>query len=215
MGSSIAWFSHYGSQHKCVERPVRPVFPDYPFLMTMVTLIKISFACTLNVPLSNLLLKLPSREYFLAYKKIKNKCNTLTRKTKKIYFGYMAKNKNFATNKTFWNTVRLFLQTKVQYQSDEKQRSRLLKKIKISKLKTKIKTNWSLLKQMTVLKTKVSLLKCSTNILYIAIVEKTSGISPESLGDSSLSENDEETKKNLKRENHPSVSKIKLIKMKI
>ena len=67
---------------------------------------------------------------------------------------------------------------------------------------------------MTVLKTKVSLLKCSTDILYIAIVEKT-GIAPESLGDSSLSENDEETKKNLKRENHPSVSKIKLIIMKI
>ena len=68
---------------------------------------------------------------------------------------------------------------------------------------------------MTVLKTKLSLLKCSTDILYIAIVEKTSGIAPESLGDSSLSENDEETKKNLKRENHPSVSKIKLIIMKI
>ena len=24
-----------GSQHKPKERPVRPVFPDYPFLMTM------------------------------------------------------------------------------------------------------------------------------------------------------------------------------------
>ena len=25
-----------GSQHNCVEPPVRPVFPDYPFLVTMV-----------------------------------------------------------------------------------------------------------------------------------------------------------------------------------
>ena len=45
---------------------------------------------------------------------------------------------------------------------------------------------------------------------FINIVEKTSGIAPESLGDSSLSENDEKTvSKILKHENHPSVSKIK------
>ena len=45
----------------------------------------------------------------------------------------------------------------------------------------------------------------------INVVEKTSGIVPESLGDSSLSENDEETlNKILKHyENHSSVSKIK------
>ena len=108
--------------------------------------------------LRNKYLKWPSRENFLAYKKVKNKCNTLTRKTKKRYFEYIAKNKNFATNKTFWNTVRPFIANKGAI-SDENI------KIKTSKLKTKIKTNWSLLKQMTVLKTKVSLLKCSTNIL--------------------------------------------------
>ena len=34
MGSSIACFS--GSQHKCVERPVRPVFPNYLFCVTMI-----------------------------------------------------------------------------------------------------------------------------------------------------------------------------------
>ena len=46
---------------------------------------------------------------------------------------------------------------------------------------------------------------------YINIVEKTSGIAQENLGDSSLPENDEETvNKILKHyENHPSVSKIK------
>ena len=45
---------------------------------------------------------------------------------------------------------------------------------------------------------------------FINVVEKTSCIAPESLGDSSLSENDAETvTKILKHENHPSVSKIK------
>ena len=46
---------------------------------------------------------------------------------------------------------------------------------------------------------------------HINIVKKTSGIAPESLRDSSLRENDEETvNKMLKHyENHPSVSKIK------
>ena len=58
---------------------------------------------------------------------------------------------------------------------------------------------------MTALKTKVSLLKCSM------FNYKTSGSAPESLANSSLPENDEETvNKILKHcENHPSVSKIK------
>ena len=53
---------------------------------------------------------------------------------------------------------------------------------------------------------------------YINIVEKTSGIAPESLGDSSLPENDEETvNKILKHyENHPGVfQKLNVIKMKL
>ena len=52
---------------------------------------------------------------------------------------------------------------------------------------------------------------------FINIVEKTSGIVPESLGDSSLSESDEETvNKILKHhENHPSVSKVKRNQMKV
>ena len=62
--------------------------------------------------LRNKYLEWPSREYFLAYNKVKNKCNTLTRKTKNRYFEYVAKNKNFATSKTFWNTVRPFATNK-------------------------------------------------------------------------------------------------------
>ena len=53
--------------------------------------------------------KCPYRENFLAYKKTKNKCNTLTKKTKKWYFEYVGQNKNFATSKAFWNTVRPFI----------------------------------------------------------------------------------------------------------
>ena len=55
--------------------------------------------------------KWPSRENFLAYKKVKNKCNTLTRKTEKI-LQCIAKNKNFATSKTFWHTIRPFITNK-------------------------------------------------------------------------------------------------------
>ena len=48
------------------------------------------------------------------------------------------------------------------------------------------------------------------NNRYITIVQKTSGFASESLGDSSLPENDEETvNKFLKHENNPSASKIK------
>ena len=62
--------------------------------------------------LRNKYLKWLSRKYFLAYKTVKNKCNTLTRKNKKIYFKYVAKNKNFATSKSLWNTIRHFFTNK-------------------------------------------------------------------------------------------------------
>ena len=62
--------------------------------------------------LRNNYLEWHSRENFLAYKKVKNKCSKLTRKTKKKYFEHIAKNKNFATNKTSWNTVRSFVTNK-------------------------------------------------------------------------------------------------------
>ena len=41
-----------------------------------------------------------------------NKCNTLTRETLKIYFEYIAKNNNFGTRKTLWNTARAFITNK-------------------------------------------------------------------------------------------------------
>ena len=66
--------------------------------------------------LRNKYLKWPSRENFLAYKKVKNRCNAITRKILKRYFEYIAKNNNFATSKTFRIWSDLLLQTKTQYQ---------------------------------------------------------------------------------------------------
>ena len=110
--------------------------------------------------LRNKCLQGPSRETFIAYKKMKNNCNTLTRKTKKRYFGYITKNKNFATTKTFWNTVGPFITNKgtisdenIKIKAEENQNTKIKNKNK----------NWSPLKQIIVLKTKV--LKCSTIII--------------------------------------------------
>ena len=139
--------------------------------------------------LINKYLKWPFRENFFAYKKVKNKCNTLTRKAKKRYFEYVAKNENFATSKTFWNTVRPFLTNKGTI-SDENIKIKAEENIKTkNKNKSKlvsINTN-DFIKDESVL---VEML----NNHYINIVEKTSGIiAPESVGDSSVPENDEET----------------------
>ena len=116
----------------------------------------------------NKFLKWPSLENFLAYKKVKNKCNTLTRKTKKIYFEYIAKNKNFATNKTFWNTVRPFIRNKGTI-SDENL------KIKADRIKNKndsklvsIKTNYCIKDENVLVK--------MFNKHFRNIVEKTSDI---------------------------------------
>ena len=46
-------------------------------------------------------LKYPSRENFLAYKNIKNKCNNLLKQSKKKYIKDIS-NKGAATSKSFW-----------------------------------------------------------------------------------------------------------------
>ena len=115
--------------------------------------------------LRNKYLKWSSRENFLAYKKVKKKCNTLTRKTKKRYFEYIAKNKNFAMSKTFWNTIRPFITNKGTI-SDENIKIKAEENQNI-KIKNKNKNKLVSIKKMTVLKTKVSFLKCSTIIIQI------------------------------------------------
>ena len=55
--------------------------------------------------LRNRHLKYPSRENFLAYKNIKNKCNDLLKQSKKKYIKYIS-NKGPATSKSFRNLVK-------------------------------------------------------------------------------------------------------------
>ena len=58
----------------------------------------------------------PSRENFLAYKKIKNKCNNLLKKSKKKYFQENAN--EGLSNKSFWNTVKPFISNKGTLSND-------------------------------------------------------------------------------------------------
>ena len=51
--------------------------------------------------LRNKYLKWLSQEKFLADKKVKNKCNTLTRNTKRKTFDNIAKNEDHTTSKKF------------------------------------------------------------------------------------------------------------------
>ena len=55
--------------------------------------------------------KWPSRENFVAYKKAKNKCNSLTRKAKMKFFKEATKG-GMMSNRTFWKTVKSFLENK-------------------------------------------------------------------------------------------------------
>ena len=55
----------------------------------------------------NKYLKWPSRENYVSYKNSKNKCNSLTKKAKKIFFNEVTKDK-IMSNKKFWSTVKPF-----------------------------------------------------------------------------------------------------------
>ena len=59
----------------------------------------------------NKYLKCLSREKYLVYKKMKNKCNALIRKTKQKRFKNISKDTN-AISKTFWNSIRSFITNK-------------------------------------------------------------------------------------------------------
>ena len=145
--------------------------------------------------LRNKYLKWPSRENF-------------PRKTKKRYFEYVAKNENFAMSKILWNTIRPFITNNGRI-SDENIKIKAEENQNI-KTKNKIKSKLVSVRTNDFIKDENVLVEMFSN-RYINIVEKTSGIAPESLGDSSLPENDEETvNKTLRQyENHSSVSKIK------
>ena len=59
----------------------------------------------------NKYLKRLSRENFLAYKNMKNKCNSLNKNATKSYLQKPAKN-DIISNKHFWNTVKPFITNK-------------------------------------------------------------------------------------------------------
>ena len=63
----------------------------------------------------NRYLKWPSRENFLNYSKAKQVCNKLAKSTKVDYFKKVTDNngKSFVNSKSFWNTVKPFLTTRV------------------------------------------------------------------------------------------------------
>ena len=59
----------------------------------------------------NRYLKWPSHENFLAYKKVKNLCNSLNKKAKKTYFEKTTENEIMGRKK-FWSTLKPFLSSK-------------------------------------------------------------------------------------------------------
>ena len=71
----------------------------------------VSKAIMTKPKVKNSYVKWPSRENFVAYKKAKNKCNSLTRKAKRKFFKEATKS-GVMSNRTFWKTVKPFLTNK-------------------------------------------------------------------------------------------------------
>ena len=108
--------------------------------------------------LRNRYIKWASRENFLGYKKAKNTCNNLNKFLKKSYFDKVT-SKGFVSNKTLWNAVKPFLTNK----------GFLTNKNITIKHKDKIVTD-------------NSKLACLFNNYYINIIENTSEMVPENVG---------------------------------
>ena len=65
----------------------------------------------------NKYLSWPSRKIFISHKKIKNKCNSLTKKVKRQFFKQATKN-GIMTNKKIWRTVKPFLRNNACISND-------------------------------------------------------------------------------------------------
>ena len=137
----------------------------------------------------NKYLKWPSRENYVSYKKSKNKCNSLTKKAKKIFFKEATKD-GIMSNKKFWSTVKPFLTNKDGISNDF---------ISVEKDGDLISNE----------KERVELF----NQNYINIVKNSSGKKPSSLGDCLNASQDELTVKEILSvySNHPSIQKIKSV----
>ena len=154
--------------------------------------------------IKNKYLKWPSRENYLAYKRIKNKCNNLLKKSKKIYFQKHA-GEGSATGKQFWNTVKPFISSKGTLSDD----NIIIEAQEDSTVNIKGGYQISLQAKDEIRDEKI--LVEMFNNHYINIVEKSSGSAPKSIGDSSNPNNDKSTVLNIisAYKNHPSIIKIK------
>ena len=126
--------------------------------------------------LQNRQLKYPSGKNFVTYKNIKKKCNNLLKQCKKKYMKDIS-NKGAGTSKSFWNTVKPFISHKgiqtneniaIQIEKNEQIEVKGLYEKVDARTKDLINDDKILLEMF--------------NKHYIDIVEKTSGISPNNLG---------------------------------
>ena len=132
-------------------------------------------------------IKYPSRENFIAFKKMKNQCNSLCKKTKKQFFKNSCE-KGITTNKEFWNLVKPFLTNKGSFSNDI---------ITIKDEKGNFIDDEKELVEMF-------------NNHYINIVEKTSGKPPEESYTKSYTNNGDIVLQIIRKyENHPSIQTIK------
>ena len=152
----------------------------------------------------NKYLQWSSRENFLAYKKIKNKCNNLLKKSKKKYFQENA-NEGSVSNKSFWNTVKPFISNKGTLSND----NIIIESADDINLKVK---NGDLVSINAKDETRDEhVLVQMFNNHYINTAEKSSGIAPNSIGNPMDPKQDKNTVEKIIQhyKNHPSIKKIK------
>ena len=154
--------------------------------------------------IKNKYLKWPSRENYLAYKKIKNKCNNLVKKSKKKFFQENA-SEGSASSKYFWNTVKPFISTKGTLSNDN-----IIEAPNDTTLTIK-RDNIVSIKAKDEIRDEKILVEIFNNH-YINIVEKSSGFAPKSIGNPSVPDHDKCTVQNIQcYKNYPSIIKIKEI----
>ena len=124
----------------------------------------------------NKYLKWPSRKNFLNYEKVKNICNSLVRKSKKEYFQNVS-NANSSHSKSVWNAVKSFVSNKRAISNE----NIIIKAQKEEKVKVKGLENEIHIDANGLIKDDKMLVDLSNNY-YINIVEKTSGLAPNCIG---------------------------------
>ena len=150
---------------------------------------ELSKAIMTKSKVKNSYVKWPSRENFVAHKKAKNSCNSLTRKAKRKFFKEATKS-GVMSNRTFWKTVKPFLTNKSCMTNDCISIETLLDEDIVRDKKVLVKL---------------------FNENYINIVEISSGNKPSSLGNCEDSAQDDPTVDKIisKYSIHPIVQKIK------